>query len=112
MYYLRKLYSEKIKDQIDIVSLIKTFYYNTSIIQKDSKISFQEQFVTCFKNISTYNTTNINELNNSLIKVLLPKKHLLENQFKLFDVNNTGLISFVILKKIINITQIELTNNV
>ena len=81
-------------------------------MQRDSKISFQEQFVTCFKNISIYNTTNINELNNSLIKVLLPKKHLLENQFKLFDLNNTGVISFVILKKIINITQIELTNDV
>ena len=31
---------------------------------------------------------------------------------KVFDLNNSGIISFIILKKIINIAQIELPNDV
>ena len=103
-------YRNKSKDQLDVLSFLRTFVLN-NIMENTSINQFKKIFLNLFRDIILYNNQQEESFKKRLVHFFSNKKQQLIQEFKLFDENGTWLISFVILKKIINDLEINIKND-
>ena len=100
------------KDQIDVHSFIKTFLYNFYISKKEtsSPDEFKNKLLSLFDNINFYSIEQKQDLNRIIASKILPVKDRIISLFKYFDEDNSGYITFTILKKITEAVKLKLKN--
>ena len=100
-------------DQNDIFSFIKTFLYNNYIKKNLSNPEeFYNKILSLFTNINFYSLEQRQELNKIITSKFLPIKNEFLNALIYFDENNTGYISFTILKTLLKELNLNLKNEV
>lgn len=110
LYNINYFSSQKEKDQIDILSFIRTFLYNNFIVKETTIDSFKQNFLSCFSDIMLYSNEDSEKLNKMINRKIYPKKDKLQKELNFFDENNNGFISFVVLKKIIDNIKLNISN--
>ena len=101
------------KDQNDIFSFVKTFLYNNYIKKNLSNPEeFYNKILSLFTNINFYSLEQRQELNKIITSKFLPIKNDFLNALIYFDENNTGYISFTILKTLLKELNLNLKNEV
>ena len=100
-------------DQNDIFSFVKTFLYNNYIKKNLSNPEeFYNKILSLFTNINFYSLEQRQELNKIITSKFLPIKNEFLNALIYFDENNTGYISFTILKTLLKELNLNLKNEV
>ena len=100
-------------DQNDIFSFVKTFLYNNYIKKNLSNPEeFYNKILSLFTNINFYSLEQRQELNKIITSKFLPIKNEFLNAIIYFDENNTGYISFTILKTLLKELNLNLKNEV
>ena len=100
-------------DQNDIFSFVKTFLYNNYIKKNlTNPEEFYNKILSLFTNINFYSLEQRQELNKIITSKFLPIKNEFLNAIIYFDENNTGYISFTILKTLLKELNLNLKNEV
>ena len=100
-------------DQNDIFSFVKTFLYNNYIKKNlTNPEEFYNKILSLFTNINFYSLEQRQELNKIITSKFLPIKNEFLNALIYFDENNTGYISFTILKTLLKELNLNLKNEV
>ena len=74
LYNINYFSSQKEKDQIDILSFIRTFLYNNFIVKETTIDSFKQNFLSCFSDIMLYSNEDSEKLNKMINRKIYPKK--------------------------------------
>ena len=102
----------KIRDQLDMLSFVKTFLYNNFIANENKIDEFQNIFLNCFPDIIIYDK----ELDELYLKKISgyfkDKLDLFRNECESFDMNKKGTITFIGLKKIVEKLKINLKKEI
>lgn len=103
---------EKEKDQFDTLSFMRTFLYNNFVAKNATIEEFKQTFLNSFRDIILYTNEMSETLTKQIRKKMCSKKEQLQNEINIFDENNVGYISFVVLKKIIDNLKLTISNEI
>ena len=103
---------EKEKDQFDTLSFMRTFLYNNFVAKNATIEEFKQKFLNSFRDIVLYTNEMSETLTKQIRKKMCNKKEQLQNEINIFDENNVGYISFVVLKKIIDNLKLTISNDI
>ena len=98
-------------EQNNIITFVKTIFFNFYFEQNISVSKFKYKFLNLFSEIEIYTNDKIDKLKKRLYKSLIYNKNNLLYYFKLYDFNKNGTINFLMLKKILEKLKIELKND-
>ena len=101
----------KVKIESDKIQL-KNFLDNFIDTLEGDTGKFFDYLSEIFGNIKNYKNLNINKLKKNLIKALQPYKEQLMITMKKYDKNNSYIINFDILRKIVNDLHIEIDDDI
>ena len=98
-------------EQNNIITFVKTIFFNFYFEQNISASKFKYKFLNLFSEIEIYTNDKIDKFKKRLYKSLIYNKNNLLFYFKLYDFNKNGTINFLMLKKILEKLKIELKND-
>ena len=101
----------KIKDKNDILSFVQTFLFNNYIENGSNIDEFRKAFINTFKEIYIYDKNSEEKYIKPLAKYFKDKIDKLKKEFEFIDLNQSGKISFIALKKVIEKLKINIKND-
>ena len=102
----------KTRDQLDILSFVKTYLYNNFIANENKIDEFQKIFINSFPDILIYNKEMEEIYLKKISGYFKDNIQLLKNEFESFDLNKKGTITFIVLKKIVEKLKINLKKEI